>query len=73
MARKRTTPKVVPVGDYPERPYEEAKADPDEIAAYEDRATVDQIPDYHQTHPTLKPGKAQEAEPPVASPGDAVQ
>lgn len=41
-----------PVGKYPERPYEEARMDPDEIVKVEDRQP-DQIADYHDTHPTL--------------------
>ena len=46
--------RIVPVDDYPERPYEEAKA-PDVVLD----DVPDQIPDYHTTHPTLKAEGAQ--------------
>ena len=69
MARKSDTPKVVPVDDYKERPLAEALADPEQVTAYENRQP-DQIADYHQTHPTLKPSKAHDATPPVDATGD---
>lgn len=43
-----------------ERPYEEAKKDPEEIAEIENRDVPDQIADYHETHPTLQ-SESQEA------------
>lgn len=70
MAAKK--PKIAGVDDYAERPYEEAKADPKEIEAVENRQP-DQIADYHKKHPTLKPGPAHEEEPPTEEPGDAVE
>jgi hypothetical protein len=55
MAEQKKTQKVV--GTYKERPLEEALANPKDIAAEEDRATTDQIADYHQKHKTLKVNK----------------
>ena len=72
MARKSDKPKVAPVDDYPERPLADALADPDEIKAYENRQP-DQIADYHETHPTLQPSKAHDAEPPHEEHGDPVE
>ena len=57
------------VGTYKERSYEEAKADPKDIEAVEDRQP-DQIADYHDKHPTLKQTKAHREEPPTDVPGD---
>jgi hypothetical protein len=71
MARKSDTPKVAVVDTYKERPLAEALADPEQVKAYENRATTDQIADYPEKHPTLKPGKAHVAEPPVDEHGDA--
>lgn len=68
----RSKPQPSPVGDYPERPLSEALANPDDILAVENQQP-DQIPDYHEKHPTLKPGKAHEVEPPHDVPGDAVE
>lgn len=53
-------PREAKVGKYEERPLEDALADPKDIAKIEDRATEDQIKDYHQKHPTLKVTKAVE-------------
>lgn len=60
------------VDSYAERPLEDALADPEVLAAYEDRQP-DQIADYHETHPTLKPGAAHKADPPTDEHGDAVE
>lgn len=45
---KNDKPSLAGVDDYPERPYDEAKAK-DVV-----REQTDQIPDYHKKHPTLK-------------------
>ena len=47
---KAKTPKLAGVDEYAERPYEQAR---DENADAP-REQVDQIADYHETHPTLK-------------------
>lgn len=50
MAGKTTKPHLAKVEDYAERPYKDA-VDKD---ADKPREQVDQIEDYHKTHPTLK-------------------
>lgn len=71
-AKKSDTPTVAPVDKYPERPLSDALADPADVAAYENRGE-DQIEDYHQKHPTLKPGKAHKVEQPTLPLGDPVE
>jgi hypothetical protein len=56
--KKKTT--LAATDDYAERPYDEAKADPEAIEATENRQP-DQISDYHQTHPTLSFSPEQDA------------
>lgn len=70
--KKGPAPKVAPVDKYPERPLDEALADPEDIKAYENRPEKDQIEDYHEKHPTLKATKAHNAEPPHEEFGDPV-
>ena len=48
--------------EYVERPYQDAVADPEAIAAAEARPAVDQIPDYHEKNPTLSRTKKAQKE-----------
>jgi hypothetical protein len=47
-------PQEAKVDKYPERPLEDALADPSDIKKAENRPEKDQIEDYHEKHPTLK-------------------
>lgn len=62
MASQKNQQRQAKVGEaktdkYPERPLDEALADPKDIAEVENRPEKDQIEDYHQKHPTLKTDK----------------
>lgn len=48
---------VAGTDDYPERPLEEALADPEDLKTIENRAQTDQIVDYHKDHPTMVPNE----------------
>lgn len=72
MARAKKTPSEAGVDNYPPRPLEEAlRSEEDHLAV--ENIQPDQIADYHETHPTLKVGKAQQAEPPTLEDGDSKQ
>lgn len=58
MADDKNRATEAPVGNYPERPYTEAKVSPEDLTKVEDRQP-DQIADYHKTHPTLRRTKAE--------------